>query len=75
MSDRIVTIARFANSIEANLMAQLLGDAGIKAVLSGENAANMYAGLPFVANVELQVRESDAQKAIEIMKSHKWQEQ
>ncbi|MHC4625052.1 MAG: putative signal transducing protein [Planctomycetota bacterium] len=71
MGDKLVTIAKFADYIEANLAKQVLADSGIKSVVAGENAANAYAGLTAVAAAELQVLESRAQEALEILQSAK----
>ena len=75
MADKLVTIAQFADYIEADLAKQLLDDFGIKSVVTGQNAANIYSGLPALANVELQTLESQAQQAREILESQKKQEQ
>ena len=74
MADKIITIAQFANYIEAELAKQMLADFGIEAVVSGENAANMYS-VPAIATTNLQTLESQAQKALEILESNKKQEQ
>ena len=68
MADKLVTVAQFANYIEAELARQLLADYGIEAVAIGENASNTYS-LPAVEGPELQVLESQAQKAREILES------
>ncbi len=74
MDDKLVTIAQFTNYIEAEMARQLLADYGIKAVATGENASNMYS-LPAVEGPELQVPESQARQAREILESQKEQEQ
>lgn len=73
MDDKLVTIAQFTNYIEAEMARQMLADYGIEAVATGENASNMYS-LPAVEGPELQVLESQAGKAIEILNSQKEQE-
>ena len=75
MADKLVTIAQFADYIEAEMAKQLLDDYGIKSVVTGQNAANIYSGLPALANVELQTLESQVQQAREILESQKKQEQ
>ena len=75
MDDRLVTIAQFANYIEAELAKQQLADFGIEAVVAGANAANAYAGFPFIELPELQVLESRAKEALEILESSKGQGQ
>jgi len=74
MDDKLVTIAQFPSYIEAEMAKQLLADHGIEAVATGENAANVYS-LPAVASSELQVPESKAQQAREILESQKGPEQ
>jgi hypothetical protein len=71
MDDRLVTISQFPNYIEAELAKQQLADFGIEAVVAGANAANMYGGLPFIEGPELQVLESRAKEALEILESSK----
>ena len=73
MADKLVTIAKFADSSQASLAQQLLADFGIKSVLAGQNASNVYSGLSAVAETELQTFESQAQKARRILESRKGQ--
>lgn len=68
MADKLVTIAQFANYIEAEMAKQQLADYGIEAVATGENASNIYS-VPAVEGPELQVLESQAQRAQEILES------
>jgi hypothetical protein len=75
MDDRLVIIAQFANYIEAELAKQQLEDFGIKAVVTGGNASNMYSGLTAIELPELQVLESRAKEALEILESSKGQGQ
>jgi len=75
VADKLVTIAQFTDYIEADLAKQLLADYGIKSVVTGQNVANVYSGLPALADVELQTLESQAQQALEILESQKKQEQ
>ena len=74
MDDKLVTIAQYASYIEAEMAKQRLADHGIEAVATGENASNMYS-LPAIEGPELQVLESKAQQAQEILKSQKETEQ
>jgi hypothetical protein len=75
MGDKLVTIAQFSNYIEAELAKQQLADFGVEAVVTGANAANIYSGLPFIEGPELQVLESQAQEALEILESSTEQRQ
>ena len=70
MADKLVTIAQFTDYIEAEMAKQLLADYGIEAVATGENASNIYS-IPAVEGPELQVLESQAQQAREILESQK----
>jgi hypothetical protein len=74
MADKLVTIAQYADSSEASLAQQLLADFGIKAVLAGQHAADVYT-LPAIAATELQVLESQAEQAQQILESAGKQEQ
>lgn len=73
MVDKLVTIAKFSDSCQANLAKQVLADFGIEAVILGENFANLYMA-PTLQLVELQVRESQSQRAQEILESGDTQE-
>jgi len=75
MSDKLVVIAKYADSAQASLAQQLLADFGIKSFTSGENAANIYSGLLQIAEVELHTFQSRAKEAIEILKSKDGQEE
>jgi hypothetical protein len=66
MEDKLVTIAEYVDSIQAEMAKQVLEDFDIKAVIIGENAANTCL-LPTVLTAKLQVFEKDADKAKEIL--------
>jgi hypothetical protein len=70
MEDKLVTVAQYADYIEAEMARQLLEDNGIKAIVTGDNVANTYAGVPAMIDLELQVLESQAEEAIYILESH-----
>jgi hypothetical protein len=74
MTDKLVTIAQFTNYIEAEMAKQLLADYGIEAVATGGNASNIYS-ISAVEGPELQVLESQAERAKEILESQEKQEQ
>jgi hypothetical protein len=74
MADKLVTIAEFTDYIEAEMAKQLLSDFGIEAVVTDENAANLYP-ISGVVGPELQVLEKDAQQAREILESRDKEEQ
>ncbi|MBN2139021.1 MAG: DUF2007 domain-containing protein [Sedimentisphaerales bacterium] len=75
MDEKLVTVARFEDGIEAELAKQLLADNGIKSVVTGENVANTFSGMVAGADVEVQTFESDARRAIEILESNEKQEE
>jgi len=76
VADKLVTIAQFANYIEVEMAKQLLADYGIEAVVTGENASNIYSGVPALGGYcKLHTLESQAEQAREILESQKKQEQ
>ncbi len=70
MVDKLVTIAQYTNSAEASMAKQVLADFGIESVLTGENFSVMYP-VPSLAKVELQVLDTQAQKAQEVLQADK----
>ena len=74
MADKLVTIAEFTDYIEAQMAKQLLADYEIEAVVTGENAANLYP-ISGVVGPELQVLEKNAQQAREILESREKKEE
>jgi len=75
MADKLITIAQFPSYIEAEMAQQLLADNGIKAVVTGENASNIYSGMPALGGYcKLEVFENQAQQAQQILDSNKTQE-
>ena len=63
--EELVTIAEFTDSTGAEMARQTLADAGINAVLEGQNAADMFP-IPAVS-AKLRVLESQADQAIKIL--------
>jgi hypothetical protein len=70
VDDKLVTIAQYTNSAEASLAKQVLADFGIESVLTGENFSVMYP-VPSLAKVELQVLDTQAQKAQQVLQADK----
>jgi hypothetical protein len=75
MEDKLVTVAQYTDYIKAEMSRQLLENNGIKAIVTGDNVANTYAGVPAMMDLELQTLKSEAQKAREILESQSEQEQ
>ena len=75
MEEKLVTVATFADSIEAEMAKQLLADHGIESVVTGENVANILSGVPAAMDLDLQTFESDVQRALEILESNEKQEE
>ena len=73
--EKLVTVATFTDYIEADLAKQTLEDFGIKSIVRGQNVANVYGGVLAVIDLDLQVFESQAQQAREILESEGKQEQ
>jgi predicted Fe-Mo cluster-binding NifX family protein len=73
VADKLVTIAQFSDSSDANMAKQVLADFGIEAIVLGENFANLYPALP-LQSIDLQVRESQSRQAQEVLESYNKQE-
>ena len=69
MENKLVTIAKFADSTQASLAKQLLADFEIESVLTGENATNLY-GVPTIAQTNLQTLQTNATQAKQILESN-----
>jgi len=67
MKEKFVTVAQFSSYIEADLARQRLEDEGIDVVMTGENFASTYTGLPGIADVRLQTPESQAERARQLL--------
>lgn len=68
MKEKLVTVARYTDYVEADLARQILEDEGIKAFVMGQNAGVAW-GVPPVNGIELQTPESQAQEANEILEA------
>jgi len=64
MTDKFVIVAEYADSMTAELAKQVLEDFDIRAVIVGQNVANLF---PSAMTVKIQVLESDADKAKQIL--------
>ncbi len=67
--DKLVTIARFTDYMQAELARQLLEGQGITVFVAGENVANVYGGVPAAIDIQLQTPESQAEEAKEILEA------
>jgi hypothetical protein len=67
MDDRLVKVGEFENYIEAELARQRLTDYGIKAVVTGDNASNIYGGALAAMRPAVEVFESQADEARRIL--------
>jgi len=67
MDEKLITIAQFSDYIQADLAKQTLEDAGIRAVVTGANASNVYGGVSAIEEPALQVLESQADEAKQIL--------
>jgi hypothetical protein len=67
MSNKLVTIAEYADSSQAELARQVLADYGIQALIMDQNTSNLWqTALPW-STTKLQVLESDADHARQIL--------
>jgi len=71
MADELITIMRFADVIKAETAKQKLADYSIKAVVTGQNTANTFSGIPAIASAELMVRQGRADEAVKILRENK----
>ncbi|MBP7050427.1 MAG: DUF2007 domain-containing protein [Phycisphaerae bacterium] len=68
MNEKLVTVARYTDYMDADLARQMLEDEGIKAFVMGQNSGVAW-GVPPVNHIELQTPESQAQEAKEILEA------
>ncbi len=67
MDDKLITIARFAEDLEAQMARATLESNGIKAMIAGENVMGLYSRA--ISWLDLQVFAADAEKAKQILNS------
>ena len=68
MNEKLVTVARFSEYMNAELARLLLEGEGITAFVMGQNVASVC-GVPAAVDIELQTPESQAQEAREILEA------
>jgi hypothetical protein len=68
MAGKLVTIAKYYDSLEASMAKQALEDNGIAALILGESLSNAVGIAPALALIELQVSVDDVEAAMEILK-------
>jgi len=66
MADKLVTIAEYMDSMQAEMARQVLEDFDIKAVVIDQNSVNICLA-PTVMTAKLQVLESNADEAKQIL--------
>jgi len=69
MNEKLVTVARFSDYMEAEMAKQLLEGEGITAFVMGQNVASIYGGVPAAVDVQLQTPESQVARAMEVLES------
>jgi hypothetical protein len=76
MKEKLVTVARFTDYIQADLARQTLEDEGVVAFVLGQNFGNVYSGVPAAVDIKLQTPESQAQEAQAILeaRAQEWQQ-
>ncbi len=74
MKEKLVSVAHFDNSIDADLAKQLLEDVGIQAFVTGQHTGILW-GTPLIDDIELQTPESQAEEARQILEAHERQKQ
>ena len=73
--EKLVTVTTFGDYIEAELAKQTLEDFGVKSVITGGSVARVYGPVSALMDLQLQVFESQALRAREILESEGKQEQ
>jgi hypothetical protein len=67
MSDKLITIAEYPDSMQAEMARQVLDDFGIKSMVLDQNTSNLaFPAMPWTT-VKLQVLESKADEAKQIL--------
>ena len=69
MEDKLVTIAEYMDSMQAEMALQVLAGFGIKGTLMGRHGTDVLAGVPGFSTVKLQVMQSKAEEARQILES------
>ena len=69
MEDKLVTIAEYMDSMQAEMALQVLSDCGIEEILIGRHGTDVLAGVPGFSTVKLQVMQSKAEEARQILES------
>ncbi len=68
MEDKVVTVARFSDSVDAHLAQMRLDSNGIESVIVGEESASTFS-LPQLAFIELRVAGEQADEAVKILET------
>jgi Putative prokaryotic signal transducing protein len=71
MADNIITVAEYANFMQAEMAKQVLEDFGIQAMVVKQNATDIWLPTNLPMTAKLQVLESNSAKAKEILKEQK----
>jgi len=69
MSEKLVTVARFSDCMQAELARLLLEGEGITAFVMGQHGSAISVGVPGIADVQLQTPESQADEAMKILEA------
>ncbi|MFA5553861.1 MAG: DUF2007 domain-containing protein [Phycisphaerae bacterium] len=67
MDDKLVVIAEYDDYIQAEMAKQVLEDFGIKVIVVGQNASNVYGGMLPALKPKLLVMQSQAEEAKKIL--------
>ena len=67
MEDKLVSVGKFEDYIQAEMAKQVLEDFGIKAVVTGANASNVYAAMSFIEKPEVMVMSNQADEAAKVL--------
>jgi hypothetical protein len=72
-NEKLVVVENFQNYQQAEIAKQTLEDNGIKAFATGENTSNLYGGISAIEGPQVQVKQSDFEKAKKIIEENQGQ--
>jgi hypothetical protein len=67
MDDKLITVGKFSNNVEAQMAVDQLSFEGIQGFIADEHISSVYNITGVFGGVKLQVRESDAERARKIL--------
>jgi len=69
MDDKLVTVASFAHSFQAQFAKEALEEEGINCFLAATHAHSLWGDGATIQNIDLQVKEADKDRALKIVEA------